>query len=67
MCVLKNDRAVTERKGTANAKDTGRISDINIALDARLYSRQSKGQSVVLTFSTPLGLISPHWVVEMLL
>lgn len=65
--VLKKDRAMTERKGTANAKDAGCISDINRVLDAHLYSRRSKGHSVVLTFSAPLELISPRRVAEMLL
>lgn len=45
-------------------KDTGCLSDIIRVLDARLYSQQSKGQSVVLTFSTPLELISPRRVLE---
>lgn len=65
--VLKKDRAVTERKVNANAKDTGCISDINRVLDAHLYSRRSKGYSVVLTFSAPLELISSCRVAEMLL
>lgn len=33
---------------------------IDAASDVRLYSGQSKGQSIVLTFSTPRGLISPQ-------
>lgn len=39
-------------------KDTGCISDISRVSDVRLYSRQSKGQSFVLTFSKSLELTS---------
>lgn len=53
-------RAASQRKGTVNEKDTGRIYDINRVLDAHLYSQQSKGQSDVLTFSAPLELAHPH-------
>lgn len=36
------------------------VLEIDMASDTRLYSGQSKGQSIVLTFSTPRGLISPQ-------
>lgn len=51
--------AMTQWKGTVNVNDTGYILDINRVLDAHLYSQRLKGQSVVLTFSAPLELISP--------
>lgn len=51
--------AMTQWKGTVNVNDTGYIPDINRVLDAHLYSQRLKGQSVVLTFSAPLELISP--------
>lgn len=57
--VLQKEQTAAAEKGTVNAKDTGTVCDINRVLDAHLYSRRSKGQSVVLTFSAPLELVSP--------
>lgn len=49
------------QKGTGNAKGLRfAFFKIDTASDVRLYSGQSKGQSIVLTFSTPRGLISPQ-------
>lgn len=48
-------------KGHRNAKDVGCFFfDVGTSSDARLYSGQSKGQSIVLAFSTPWGLIYPQ-------
>lgn len=41
-------------------KTSGCVSEIGTMSDARLYSGQSKGQSIVLAFSTPRGLIYPQ-------
>lgn len=47
-------------KGHRNAKDGGCLSAIGTMSDAHLYSGQSKGQSIVLAFSTPRGLTHPQ-------